>query len=467
MNILRNAMAALKRNKARNGFVAAVMLIIITISCTALIINNTAIAIRDEQKAKYGSKVTIQLSDDALKKYTTSTQSGGTMSNAISAPELDNELMLNLSKSEYVKDTIFETGFSANSDTLKPVEKNEDNNMISSSAVRTDGSTNEDMPTPEYNVRGYSKNKESTILSEMNRNLLEGTVPADKMDCMISNELAKENNLKVGDSITIKALQYTKEDAEPSDMTLKISGIYQNIPASDSGMMFMGMEDIYMLYEGTIDSAFNNNAYLNTTYYLNSPDDLDAFNDEARQLGLAEDYDVSTDKAAYEQAVGPIDGMSQVSLLFLIIVLSLGSGLLVLLNIMNIRDRNYEIGILRSLGMRKTHVILQMIAEPILVVICMFVIGGFAGTLIAQPISDNLLAHQLQKGQEAQMNGGAIMISMSTMQVDTIDEMQVSLDSTTLIQVFGVSILLVLVSGLISSLYIVRYEPMEILSERR
>lgn len=469
MNTLKNALSALRRNKGRNAFISMIMLVIITISCIALIINNTANTIRDEQKAKYGSKVTIQLNDEAMKKYSSFTPSDDATasSTSLNIPSLENDLLMKLSKSKYVKDTIINTGFGANSDTLKPVEKENQAGMSVSSSVSISGGTNDNYKIPDFNVRGYSLNQENTVLASSNRTLIEGTLPKDLLECMISDKLAAKNNLKIGDTIQIKAYQYEEKEPASSEMKLTISGFYQATPSSDSNVFMFDSEDIYMQYDATIDETYHNEAYVDTTYYLNSPSDLQAFDEEARSYNLPKDFKVTTDEASYQQVVGPIEGMAQVSFLFLLVVLSLGGALLVLLTIMNIRDRNYEIGILRSLGMRKQHVILQMIVEPILIVACMFVIGCALGTLIAQPISDNLLASQIKENEQSQMGGGFIMVSTTPDQVQTIQEMQVSLNETTIIQVFAISTFLILLSGMISSLYIVRYEPMEILSERR
>ena len=45
------------------------------------------------------------------------------------------------------------------------------------------------------------------------------------------------------------------------------------------------------------------------------------------------------------------------------------------INILNIRDRKYEIGVLRAIGMSKVKLILSLLTELFIVTIIAFVIG--------------------------------------------------------------------------------------------
>jgi len=51
--------------------------------------------------------------------------------------------------------------------------------------------------------------------------------------------------------------------------------------------------------------------------------------------------------AGYQKVVGPVEGLKKISLTFMIIVLIFGAMILMLLSSIAIRERKYEIGVLR------------------------------------------------------------------------------------------------------------------------
>lgn len=55
---------------------------------------------------------------------------------------------------------------------------------------------------------------------------------------------------------------------------------------------------------------------------------------------------------SYNQIVGPVEGLSSVSSTFLIIVLIFGGISIAVISSIAIRERKYEIGVLRAMGMK-------------------------------------------------------------------------------------------------------------------
>lgn len=94
---------------------------------------------------------------------------------------------------------------------------------------------------------------------------------------------------------------------------------------------------------------------------------------------------------SYNQIVGPVEGLSSVSSTFLIIVLIFGGISIAVISSIAIRERKYEIGVLRAMGMKKSTVSFSLWLEVFLITAVCVVIGIFGGTMIAQPIADILL----------------------------------------------------------------------------
>ena len=129
-------------------------------------------------------------------------------------------------------------------------------------------------------------------------------------------------------------------------------------------------------------------------YYLKSPDLLDRFNEEAHDLGIPDYYEAQTDTLSYNRIVGPVEGLAGVAKTFLIIVLALGSALLILVSILAMRERKYEIGVLRAMGMKKAKVAAGLVAEMLALTVLCLVLGFGVGSAAAQPIANGLLQNQ-------------------------------------------------------------------------
>ena len=62
----------------------------------------------------------------------------------------------------------------------------------------------------------------------------------------------------------------------------------------------------------------------------------------------------------------------------------------------NIRERKYEIGVLRTIGMKKIKVALQFVCELLIVCIISLMIGGIIGSLSSVKVSNMLLANEIE-----------------------------------------------------------------------
>jgi putative ABC transport system permease protein len=154
---------------------------------------------------------------------------------------------------------------------------------------------------------------------------------------------------------------------------------------------------------------------------------------------------------------------------FMIVVLVLGAIILVLLSSIAIRERKYEIGVLRAMGMKKAKVALGLWFEMIIITAFCLIIGIFAGSLAAQPISTGLLAQQEENTQNIQDSffAGRDLASLSrVVNDDPITEIDVTLGIDTILQIMLISLLLASVAGLAAISTITKYEPIKILMER-
>lgn len=331
---------------------------------------------------------------------------------------------------------------------------------------------------------------------------------SDEAVCVISDELALYNDLSVGDAITL-----TNPNYEEESYSLTICGIYTNASSDMGNSMFSRSDpanNIYMSYEAleaittasaqtgnttTDDDGNETDASLRQevsfTYSFASVENYENFCDAVYDLGLSEEYTVSSqDLASFENSLTPLNTLSTMAGWFFLVVLVVGGVILVVLNIFNLRERKYEIGVLAAIGMKKRKIALQFVCELFCVTLVAFIVGTTAGACLSVPVTNQLLANQTASSQSSQEqiagNFGKDPSQMMQGQPDQggmgdrgqrpdslggqaaayIDSVTSATDLTVVLQMVGVGILLTVVSSLAAIVTITRYEPLKILSSR-
>ena len=151
----------------------------------------------------------------------------------------------------------------------------------------------------------------------------------------------------------------------------------------------------------------------------------------------------------------------------------------------NIRERKYEIGVFRTIGMSKFKLTIQFVLELLIVAAIALIIGAVIGGFLARPVGNMLLENEIETTQNQQqqisanfgkggMPGGENMPEIPGMQmqfnnrkqVETIDSIEAVVDFTVVMQLLGIGILLTLISSLASMISIQRFSPLTILKER-
>ena len=333
-------------------------------------------------------------------------------------------------------------------------------------------------------------------------------------ECIISDELAEFNGLAVGSTLTL-----VNPDLETETYTLTVVGLYENdnAAATESGMP-SNMDPANVIYvsaatvEAIVEDSTQNAEEIvderqgtrstaliardTCTFSFAGAADMESFEAKARAAGLAEHFDVtSPNLTSFTAGLEPLKTVIRITTLFLIGVLVVGALMLVVINLLSIRERKYEIGVLAAIGMKKPKVMAQFLAEMLCVTMIAVLLGAGVGAATTPMITQSLLASstQLAKDQQADglnfggnvtfgggqrpsggMAGAPVQIGpgMSLGQVDWggevtyVESLNATLNLAVLGQLLAIGFLLTLLSGSVALLYILRYEPLKILSER-
>jgi len=468
MYLFINSIKNIGRNKGRNILIGIIMLALITVSIISLSINNTTGSIIDDFKTRFSSEVKIAPDFSNLRrvsdfKFVTPRQ------------------YLDFADSEYLAEAIFTGTTVVSSEDIKAVDEDELDNLlggIGGGGVMSSGTI------PTMNLIG----NQWEDFTNGYRSLMDGSsMPKNSGECIISKELADLNNLKVGDELTLNSSSssFINNEMKTTSNTIKvkITGIYLDATEAYSASASMKLpslnrrNDILTPIETLIENG-SDSVVITAKYYLKNPSMLKDFEAELRAKGLAEYYLVNTDESGYQKVVGPVEGLKKVSLTFMIIVLAFGAVIIVLLSTIAIRERKYEIGVLRAMGMKKRKVIFGLWIEMLMITACCLIIGIGMGSALAQPVSDTLLAGQIENAKAAatQNNNGIYSgIYSDGNRQETIggpqepvplEQVDISVGIDTIIEIAVIALLLASIASMAAIVKVTKYEPIKILMER-
>lgn len=472
MYILKNAIKNIGRNKGRNIFIAIIIFAIISTSVIAIIINSTTKEIIDDYKSRFGSEVKISLDMEKLFKEQAN---GSGMINVDNSQFTTTEQYILFGQSSYIKSYTLTSTIDTSSKTIKSIDEDETSsgNMVPVNPSGGDINTDQSFTIPDLKIIGNTDSNNLTDFIDGSRKISEGRMYQNVGEVIISEDLAKLNNISIGQSIEVDI--YSTEGDTTIELT--VVGIYADYTKAYQNdfmkLAFLNRRNEILTSHDTITSIANEGmVQTSAKYYLKEPGMVDAFEAEIRGMGLGEYYTVSTDEASYNKIVQPVIGLSKISYTFMFIVIILGSIILILLSSSSIRERKYEIGVLRAMGMKKKNVAIGLLLEMVMITTMCLVVGLSVGAAIAQPVADTLLDKQVEIAVQANntpSNGFGDMIIMGDVtekEVEPLSDIDVSLNLQAMLQIIGISLLLAGVSSIAGISHITKYEPIKILSER-
>ncbi len=545
MYIIKNALRCIGRSKGRNVLISIIALVIAVSACLGLSIRQAAESAKESTLAELSITATISYDRSSMMN---NMMGGGNdqgdegfdrdqfkdmMGNASS---LTLEEYQTYADAESVQDFYYTltAAFNGNDDLLPVTDETEDEETDSSSGQGGFGGS---MGVPggdrggkgmfsssDFSVIGYSSDSSMTAFIDGTASVLEGGTMFEEgtteKECVISEELAIFNELSVGDTIVL-----TNPSVETETYELKIVGLYTSSSNNDFSMSMFGKSQdpanqIYMsaaALQAVLDASDevsttitdentgreNDSAVtgsISATYVFANTDKYYAFEEEVRTLGLDDSYTVSSaDLTAFENSLTPLNTLSTMAGWFLIVILTIGAIILIVLNIFNVRERKYEVGVLTAMGMKKWKVAAQFMCEILVVTMIAVIIGAGIGAVSSVPVTNALLAGQVesQNSQQTQMDEnfgrpGNFGDGMSGMPggdmpadvpdnigggnnpfenmfggaVDYVTEVNSAMNLTVVLQMLGVGLLLTLVASMASISFIMRYDPLKILANR-
>ncbi|PFJ19668.1 permease [Bacillus cereus] len=471
MNFIKRAILSMKKRIGTSFILMAVFLIVTNLVLAGFAIQNASKKAADSARKKLGADVTLSPDVDKLVKKARET------GEAPNPPQLDTKEAEQLAKSKYVKDYNYITTTFGIPDGFTLVGSSEEGEEKSGSNMVMRGGSGSDIdPNSSFMIEGVR----TTALQESFKNgkskIIDGNPITEKMNdqnvTLMEKRLAEQNNLKVGDKVNIQS------GDKKTTLEFEIVGIYETDEQAPSigGNAPPMMDPANKLYmpHSTIkkleaDQSARNNTQV--VYYLNDPQYVDAFKNEAKQSNIDfYNFKLDAHDSLYKQMIGPIENIASTSKMIIYIVSIAGAIILGLIIMLSIKSRRKEMGILLSIGEKKWKLMAQFLVEVVCIAIVAFGLSLTTGAKVSQYIGDNLLSSEIATANEENDNpqhGGPIMVgsgnSLQDQNKDPIDKIDVSVTGGDVEKMGGIGLIIAILATLLPALSILRLNPKQIL----
>ena len=458
MNTLKRAFLYTMRKKTKTLILFLVLVTISTFILTGLSIYKAADDSALSLRQSVGGSIRLELDENNRKNWQYQQAAGGMLVDYVGAPITDEDIQKIMSidgikaynglgdGSVFAKDFSFISGFSfgAGSDysRLPSVTDSEYFNFFTRKAFQL--------------VEG--------------RHIKEG----DDHVVLISTAIAEKNALKLGDTITV---QCCYDSGIYPDVTLTIIGIYAyeadnefNTTSTDKRNRLIidhkAMQEIMqrdvIQYDNGVD------------FYVDDPREMEKIASQIKALDLDWDsFTLTMDNSAYEAVASPLTAMQNLIVWLIVGCVAVSVGILVLILSMWIRQRRHETGILLSVGISKSRIILQYTIEVLMIAVVAFGVSFFTSNLISQGVSD-LIFHQVSESQplpeiELPDDGTEYLditgqyIPYDTSNVETLESVQANVSPDYLLYIYIYGTLLIAFSVSAASISVIQMKPKKIL----
>lgn len=517
MNFLNRAFKNVTRRPTKSVLLGITFLLIGNLVILGLGISQAAENAKTLTKQKMRAVVSYEVDYEAYWIYTESLTDQDEIDEAYkNYPKIDKDTALKISQDKDVETFNYLTNyvmFSQNF-THVPLGNEELKGGYSSTYVDEEGNEHE---YKEPNIFVFTNIIPNMIEFEEGANtIVEGRFYSqDEIDnnanvAVISQELANINNLQVGDEIILSnddisnggyysQFEITQEDMNDS---YEVIGIYSTVndvdPNSENfkwmspyespknfiyiplttmannmyekhSKLFEFEKEMYpdMDYEGPkLDDYLSPHKVV---ILLNDPLNVDAFI-ERNEGNLAAYTMLNANNESFKTMAKPLDTLSFFANVIVWIVGVNAIVIISLVTALTLKTREYEIGVLLSLGVSKVKVVLQLFMELVIVALIGFTLAVVTGSMIAGQVGDKVLEFQQSQQEESQDD-----YWMSTSWHDPTDyfttiteddlfnEYRVSVNPILIAEIYVFGLGVVFIAILVPSVMIMRLNPKQIL----
>lgn len=488
-NMLKRSWLSTIRKPSRTIILALILFVMANLMLATIAINGAVKQSVAYAKETLSGTVYLQADMEKFRDQMQQQMRSGTSTTRPTRPEVALANAQKIADGQYVKDFTYSYQTTANASGFTLV-KNEDsammgqfNQMREQMRARPGGDSDASIEPPargDTQIQGINAFAFINNVQSGTMKLAEGeALDENSTGVMISADLATDNNLKVGDEISLSRL------SDNTKFTLKIIGTYETTSDNfNANTIYTSVKTATELASVSTDDFNNGNfAVEDVRYYLTNAEHKDQFIAEAKQQypTLTDDgLTLDIDDNAYQQMVGPIESVGSFANTIFWVVAGASILIITLIITINVKDRRYEMGVLLSLGAKRSNIAGQILTELLLIGTIAFAVSIGTGSLIAKTMGNSLLQQQLTMNQTQQTNNfgrglnagrpggpdnfGGEPGSQTNQQVEAISTIDVNATTRDYTLLFAAGYAIIILSLILPTTNILRYQPKTILT---
>ena len=475
--MIKNAFLSIKKNIGRSLLLFVLMCLIANLVIAGLSIKSATTKSMEQVRTSLGSEVTFSYN---MKNMMDNREKGSSMESVMDNITVD--MADQLKDLKYVENYNYTVQVGATSEDIDPVAMSEETTQETKQNIP--GMNSEErqpmMDDNDFTIVGNTTMEYLESFVNENYVLTSGHLlsqdDAGTKNCVIESTLASDNDLEVGDTLTVTSNDKTE--------TLEIVGIFEIETSSEMGRMMSNrqspMNQIYTDISLAQTLNGSDTDISSATYYLDDPEHIDAFKElAASQTDIDfETYTLDDNDMIYQRSISSLENMDHFATIFLWVVIIAGSLILCLVLVLTMRGRFYEFGVLLSLGQTKLKIGLQQLIEICMIAVLAFCLSLTTGKMVSNVVNSMLESSQTNQNQmimeitpDSQENKDKPTdqpknLFDQAMTAPENEELDVSLTGTTIVQLAQITGAICIVSVLLPAVYILRLSPREILTKK-
>lgn len=301
----------------------------------------------------------------------------------------------------------------------------------------------------------------------------------DSRSAIISRDLAEKNELKIGDYITTHIYSIEDDGYTGKEIRIQIIGLFdsniteqfgETVTAYDKiqNRVFVDLQTAVDIDGGQINYGFS---AMNIT--IDDPQNMERIVSDVKALPDIDwkAFTVEVDNEVYENASAPLSTLNELVFVLLVVIIVVSSIILALILTLWTKSRIHEIGVFLSVGIKKSAIIGQYLAEVMMIAVLAFGLSFFSSNAVAGQIGNHLLEQSMRTNTEDdEITTGAVGVDVGAdtliqKPLPTENGIRVTVEFENLIHLYLIGTAIIIVAVSISSVTVMRLKPREILSK--
>lgn len=289
----------------------------------------------------------------------------------------------------------------------------------------------------------------------------------DKDCCVISRELAKLNNLELGDKLEFNNWKnrknskiYTATIVGIYDTVYKMTPLMQGDTYRSENIIFTDLR-----FPEKPQGCENEPLFQYATFHVEDVNQYENIKKKIQNVDIKwEEYDLLDHSGMNDTMAENFHELQQISSMILVFVLISSVLILMFIFLFWLKNRIHEMGVLLAIGKKKLTIVLQVLLEAIFVGAVAFVLATFTAPLVSKGVADYLVGSQEQMAKEKQEAEKA-MLSDENLDESMVVGVSVDIGADVIFASASAILGIIIISITGAGIYVACQKPKDILSQ--